>query len=706
MRILNATVEEWRCLHGQSVPLDGFVVLFGANSAGKSQVLAMVDVAFSERAELWKRDSFVPEDEPEVFVFVELDGCPSDAEEPDYETYQRMFDLDRDSTRARNGDPDAVPDPHTFLYAMALGRLEEEEVGDAADHEVLAEVIARSSKFVVLDSGGVGPVPELRHVRADEVAAIRRLASAGLHAAQDILDGREKAWGLYGDGFTARDLAAATLLGLDMGGIDEELHAVLEELRTQVFGPYEFDPWLEPVSRSERGGSSAVDINPQMTALAALIENRANERSPGHVSSAGRIRVSVIKPAYWSRMSERVKVLFEEPGGTFALSEVGSGVARWAAAAVRLAVRDLRVRSVHWTSADGKAQGAPWITESIETPFGRFVDGAPAEGAEDALRQASETGRIDEFLEVGPTVGRIPEIFIVDEPEANLHPGAIKSVRDWLLMTARAAQAVVVATHHPAFFDLPSGTPAHFVLVRKSGDRAELVDVTDNLDAMQGALQEVGVSRAELLQLTRLALFVEGPHDVAVLDAFFGEELREYGIRLFPMHGVKRIQGLIESEVVHLLGIPVGVLTDNTDITRVLEGAARPGEETEIASFLRRAAEAGRRIEPFGLSREDIICYLDARTIRDFAPAFPGWDVAGKEAWLEIGKPKKNWKVWLQESFPGFRTDVTGVEEIARACAAAGHVDPELRRVIKAIEAYAALSPDERERGEQPELYR
>ncbi len=76
MRILNATVEEWRCLHGQSVPLDGFVVLFGANSAGKSQVLAMVDVAFSERAELWKRDSFVPEDEPEVFVFVELDGCP------------------------------------------------------------------------------------------------------------------------------------------------------------------------------------------------------------------------------------------------------------------------------------------------------------------------------------------------------------------------------------------------------------------------------------------------------------------------------------------------------------------------------------------------------------------------------------------------------------------------------------------------------
>jgi hypothetical protein len=43
--------------------------------------------------------------------------------------------------------------------------------------------------------------------------------------------------------------------------------------------------------------------------------------------------------------------------------------------------------------------------------------------------------------------------------------------------------------------------------------------------------------------LTRLAVFVEGPHDQIILEEWFGEELRSAGIRVYPVHGVDNLTG-------------------------------------------------------------------------------------------------------------------------------------------------------------------
>jgi hypothetical protein len=60
---------------------------------------------------------------------------------------------------------------------------------------------------------------------------------------------------------------------------------------------------------------------------------------------------------------------------------------------------------------------------------------------------------------------------------------------------------------------------------------------------------ELGITKGELLLLTRLAVFVEGPHDQIILDEWFGEELRSAGVRVYPVHGVDNLTGLVESEI-------------------------------------------------------------------------------------------------------------------------------------------------------------
>ncbi|MGP8208792.1 MAG: hypothetical protein ACLQVK_22530 [Acidimicrobiales bacterium] len=49
----------------------------------------------------------------------------------------------------------------------------------------------------------------------------------------------------------------------------------------------------------------------------------------------------------------------------------------------------------------------------------------------------------------------------------------------------------------------------------------------------------LGLTKADLPLLRGRVLFVEGPHDVAVLEEWLGRLLSAAGVRVIPTHGTK-----------------------------------------------------------------------------------------------------------------------------------------------------------------------
>ena len=93
-----------------------------------------------------------------------------------------------------------------------------------------------------------------------------------------------------------------------------------------------------------------------------------------------------------------------------------------------------------------------------------------------------------------------------------------------------------------------------------------LRELTGALDQELARVSEsLGISAGEPL-MTRLALFVEGPHDQIILEEWLGQDLRVAGVRVYPVHGADNMPGLAESEITAALGIRIATLTDGTSV--------------------------------------------------------------------------------------------------------------------------------------------
>jgi hypothetical protein len=247
----------------------------------------------------------------------------------------------------------------------------------------------------------------------------------------------------------------------------------------------------------------------------------------------------------WTSRPDRVAITFIEhhDGQPYDLESVGAGLTRSVAASLRLAARELR----HTTR------------EVLDEAGAVITEPGPVKDALRTHRRTADRSRI----RLTPKTGRLPALYLVDEPEAHLHPRAVRSVRDWLQRLGRQANGVLVATHERGFLQLPPGE-ATVVIARREHSDTKLLPVKEGLvEGLDGISDEMGWSRADLLQLTRLVLFVEGPHDVAVLEAMFGDELGTAGIRLIPIHGAHNALALVDWELAAALGLQRRLLLDN-----------------------------------------------------------------------------------------------------------------------------------------------
>jgi predicted ATPase len=86
----------------------------------------------------------------------------------------------------------------------------------------------------------------------------------------------------------------------------------------------------------------------------------------------------------------------------------------------------------------------------------------------------------------------VPSLIAVEEPEANLHPGALESVLD-LLYHASSHMQVVVTTHSPELLDAKWITDRHLRLVEWSEGATRVSTLSDaSRKALQGHLMGAG----------------------------------------------------------------------------------------------------------------------------------------------------------------------------------------------------------------------
>ena len=188
-----------------------------------------------------------------------------------------------------------------------------------------------------------------------------------------------------------------------------------------------------------------------------MIAEEANRVAPSFLRDQGQIGVEVLPVSVWGPEDRRIRVTFTGRDGWHRdLRVVGAGTARWAAAAVLLACRRLENGKQVVTDQDGTV-----ISDRDDARY--IVEAARAE----PLSQAA--------VRLEPADA--PGVYVIDEPEAHLHPAAIASVRAWLEELAGTATAVLAATHSPMLLDTDSDLTTR-VLVQRGDGETELQPLT------------------------------------------------------------------------------------------------------------------------------------------------------------------------------------------------------------------------------------
>jgi hypothetical protein len=738
MRLLRVDIDEFRSIKNQRVPVEGLVVLFGQNSAGKTSVLEAVEQLFTQAAALRADPADTSDLDVTGSVLFDLPGADVPSSE-DARLYRSLLC----GEYATAGGSGSSEDPWGWLRDGLTSQLKDADLGEARsvlvdalastgsagtpeDRELLARSIFDPSAafFTASDLGinvaAFGPsMPAVTMDAARRIAAIPDGDDPLLKVAADLVSSSAAHICRVAGGAGSESFAGAFPPVIVLDGNTESLLAELqravpaihdrlwhvepepevlpftlfegatvtgvEQFEIREYGPanrYSPDGWLE--GRSEEGEPDLpaswdpydqgdwYRVRHTLLAAAKAIEAEANRVAPEFVTRQGTIGIEILPVSVWGGGLPRVRATFTEPEqGTRDLKVVGAGTARWAAAAARLACRQLQA-------------GRQVVADDTGTPV---EDEAEKRRIVSLARSAPLT---QQAVHLEPSDA--PAVYIADEPEAHLHPAALHSVRRWLTGLAETAATVLVATHSHALLDSTSEL-VNRVHVHRDGEGTQLQLMTGPLDEELGRFSEdLGISRGELLLMTRLALFVEGPHDQIILDEWFGDVLRGAGIRVFPVHGVDNLPGLAESEITTALGIRIATLSDDTSPSRASSGSPRSRGEHAVGRLLDEAARKGTQVHPVGLDQPDILYYLDETICRHVAPAFPGWDAA--EAERRNARSRLRWKRWVEDRY-GLSLTREGVRRLAQMCRQEHKIPAELTRKVHGLTAYAtAASPE------------
>ena len=288
--------------------------------------------------------------------------------------------------------------------------------------------------------------------------------------------------------------------------------------------------------------------------------------------------------------------------------------------------------------------------------------------------------------------GARPRLYLIDEPEQNLHPALQRQAVAALVALTETGAQVLAATHSPHFLREDA------VYVHLNGYMAEPFEPQE-LSALSVIAADLGFDRGELLCGISLVLYVEGPTDIAVLDTLFRRELHELGVLLVPVRGAvgAHSKGLVDSEIVQrITAARLAVAFDKVteaDIRR-LESSAEIRDELsnskdlelrELARLYQRAARSDRQIATVEVAGEDIFDLLDETSINALFPRFPGHAKARAEA----KQSPVHWKRWYLERFDLDLKDLGTFSSIAGHMRERGASSPGLDTMMQRVRSLA-----------------
>lgn len=291
--------------------------------------------------------------------------------------------------------------------------------------------------------------------------------------------------------------------------------------------------------------------------------------------------------------------------------------------------------------------------------------------------------------ECGVSEGMPGTLVVIDEPEAGLHRAAEAPLAKGLAELAEISGfKPVIATHSPSFIRnfVASGANVFWVHQTSAGERTiDQFTATDILTMGEA----IGADAADLLQLIRGFLIVEGEHDKAVFNALFGDELHRLGVLVIPMRGVRGISQVIDSNLLwNFTDAHLFVLLDHLASTTVEEiwaqslGWWRQAEEEEaqavleglnslqgsgqaeikaVRELLGHALESSspERLNVLGLRAKDILNYFHPKEVvvlgGDSIAEEPDRDRAWRKLearWRKAGS-QPSFKSWLCLEYPG-----------------------------------------------------
>ena len=369
----------------------------------------------------------------------------------------------------------------------------------------------------------------------------------------------------------------------------------------------------------------------------------------------GSIQANIHLPTGWNdRFRMTLRYRDRESEKSHPVGSLGRGSARWVAAAIQIALR-LIVRGRHSDSAE-------------------------------VFREKNFSGYL----------------LLLDEPEAHLHPLAVKSIIRWCHLMVATGFNIVVASHHEEFLRHSGADVAH-VHISRSGNPPETHARTLLASAtplLQDVARDLGMHPATVLSLIRGILFVEGPLDQAVLDEYASTALEAAGVAIVPIHGTRNWEGLIDGELTPRLGIKVGILTDDTDPATMAHRSnkKRSREETWVTRLQKSYADQG--FPPptsFGIPEKDLLFALPAEGIRNCYPErasnFPGWLQMLEECRTAFGLGPSDsppWKTYAEQQYGLPLSTAEGVRSLVHTLDLAGVEFPTIRRVIDQVVAWVA----------------
>ena len=464
-----------------------------------------------------------------------------------------------------------------------------------------------------------------------------------------------------------------------------------------------------------------VSVSPYALGILAALRRTANDLLPRWLAEDYAVGVEAIRPdqiATQGRLGLRMcRVGSEETA--FSLEQAAAGHQLWVQLAILTALDHIE-RVVTWlafgvdvavNSQPPDAELLDWCRElldrSLEGDIPTDEEPGPVERqlrivGQEPLRRG---GRTPGLLALDAELGE--RFYVIDEPERHLHPGVQRLTARWLsgLLRRENAQALI-ATHAPAFMTAPEA--AYTYLLRVSGGPAELIPSRPHEFTRQSQEAiELGLDRGELLTMIRVFLWVEGRHDVAVLETLFPDRLAESGIAVIPIHGYSRSSGILDAETlmrfteakpaVWLDRVPekvvVALREDQGAAQRIQGDREGYSDESRQAAKLTLAARAQDRVIDFmPHPGDDIIDLLDEGTIKELVPDYPGRaeaDRAFKGAGLSGGAARKK---FLEKEY-GFRVSPVTLGDIARRMREKGTVPKALEEVIDRCERLALSTP-------------